>query len=292
VNQKSGNQTRLIINADDFGLTKGVTDGIARGHRQGVVTSTSMMANQSASAYAAALLPELPELSVGVHLTLSEGRPVLPAGHVPTLVNASGEFYGQSEVTRRLSRWKFSTSEIESEFLAQIRWLKNLGVTLTHADSHHHMHIYPNSIGPYCAALRAEGITRSRAPRHWSWPAVGRIGGPHGGGTITRLMKSAYMEYVQRVTFRPFQLPDSCVTAHPMFQRNWSRIEEGWALTLQNLPAGTYELGCHPGLKDPDFFEADDLATRRELELRILTGPQISSTISDRKIKLIRYTDL
>jgi chitin disaccharide deacetylase len=289
---RNSKQTRLIINADDFGLNKGVTDGIAQAHREGVVTSTSMMANQSASEYAAAMLRELPDLSVGVHLTLSQGRPILPAASVPTLVDAHGEFYGQSEVIRRLSRWMFSTSEIEAEFRAQILWLKQRGIALTHADSHHHIHIYPSSIGSYCAALRAEGITRSRASRHWSWPAVGRMGGPHGGGTATRLLKSAYMEYVQRVTLRRFQLPDSCVTAHPRFQRNWNEIGRGWTLSLKNLPAGDFELGCHPGFSETGLNSVDELEGRRELELQVLTSQEISGMIASRQIELIRYTDL
>lgn len=290
--QSANHQTRLIVNADDFGLSKGVTDGIARAHREGIVTSASMMANQPASEYAVAMLPELHNLCIGVHLTLSQGRPILPAEQVPSLVDANGEFYGQSEVIRRLSRWVLSTSEIEAEFRAQIQWLKHRGIALTHADSHHHTHLYPNSIGPYCAALRAEGITRSRAPRHWSWPAVGRVGGPHGGSTATRLMKSAYMEYIQRVTLRRFQLPDSCVTAHPRFQRNWNEIGEGWTLSLKNLPAGNFELGCHPGFSGTGLMATDDLAGRRELEFEVLTSQKMKDMIASRKIELIRYTDL
>jgi chitin disaccharide deacetylase len=285
-------KTRLITNADDFGLSKGVTDGIVQAHREGVVTSTSMMANQPASEYAAALRPELPELCIGAHLTLSQGRPILPADRVPSLVNTHGDFYGQPEVIRRLFRWMFSTTEIEAEFRAQIRWLKKHGITLTHADSHYHMHLYPNSIGAYCAALQAEGITRSRAPRVWCWPRAGRIGGPHAGGTASRLMKSAYMEYIQRITLRQFQLPDYCVTAHPMFRRLWNRIGEGWGLALENLPDGTFELGCHPGFSDPNFTETENFASRRELELSVLTGQLIKDVISSKKIQLIRYTDL
>lgn len=283
---------RLIVNADDFGMSKGVTDGIVQAHLEGVVTSTSLMANMPCSEYAASLRSSVPMLCIGVHLTLSQGRPVLPPERIPTLVDSNGAFHEYSEAIRRLKRREFLPSEMEAEFRAQIAWLKARGINPSHADSHHHTHLYPCSIGAYRAALLKEHIPYSRAPRHWSYPAAGLVGGPHGGGTIRRVMVSAYMEYLQRVSLRKFILPKSSVTAHPEFQRKWANIGEGWSQTLRNLPAGDFELGCHPGFPESNLSEADAIADRREIELRFLMSQEIKDVIAQREIHLIRFTDL
>jgi len=115
---------RLIINADDFGWTRGITDGILRAHKDGVVTNTSLLVNQPASEYAIAQMRTAPRLGVGIHLNLCSGAPVLPASRVPSLVGPDGNFHAAIEMARRLSRWRVSTSEIEAEFRAQIQWAR------------------------------------------------------------------------------------------------------------------------------------------------------------------------
>ncbi len=283
---------RLIVNADDFGLNKGVTDGIVRAHLEGVVTSTSLMANMPGREYATSLRSSVPGLSIGVHLTLTQGRPVLPPEQLSSLVDSKGYFYSYPEAIRRFKHRRASSKEIEAEFRAQICWLKEHGIAPSHADSHHHIHLYPCSIGAYRAAIVKEGIPYSRAPRHWSYPAVGIIGGPHGGGTIRRLAVSAYMEYLQRITLRRMILPKSCVTAHPRFQHKWTNIAEGWSQILNNLPPGDFELGCHPGLLDNSASQPDEIADRRALELLVLTSQEIKDIIANREIQLIRFPDL
>src|SRR5262245_49085000 len=125
---------RLIINADDYGLSRGITEGILLTHRKGLLTSASLMVNQPATEYAVRKAPEAPQLGIGIHLNLTEGKPVLPKERVPTLVNPAGEFPGPAEMGRRLLRWRASTAEIEAEFRAQIRLMKSLGLVPTHAD--------------------------------------------------------------------------------------------------------------------------------------------------------------
>lgn len=286
------NQCRLIVNADDFGFSKGVTDGIVTAHLEGVVTSTSMMANMPASEYAAEVHQKVPSLAVGAHLVLSQGRPILPPERVPSLVTSDGCFYSYAEVISRLSRWKFAAAEIEAEFRAQLQWLRAHGVQPTHADSHHHVHLYPSSIGPYRAALMAEGVKSSRAPRHWSYPSKGWFDGPHGGGKVRKTVVAGYMAYLQYVNLRPFTLPDLCVTAHPAFQRSWKQIGEGWTRTLRHLPDGAFELGCHPGVSDELSCASDEIAERREIELGVLTGQQMKDVVRERGIRLIQYGDL
>lgn len=95
---------RLIVNADDFGWSRSITDGILCAHREGIVTDTSLLANQPASEYGISQLPSVPRLGVGIHLNLCSGAPVLPAEQVPSLVGADGNFHSAPEMLRRLAR--------------------------------------------------------------------------------------------------------------------------------------------------------------------------------------------
>ena len=96
---------KLIINADDLGLSRGITDGIVLAHREGILTSASLMVNQPATEYAVEQLRCLPTLDVGIHLNLCQGSPVLPAKSVPSLVDSTGKFHSPGEMGRRLVRW-------------------------------------------------------------------------------------------------------------------------------------------------------------------------------------------
>src|SRR6266481_5597169 len=109
---------RLIVNADDLGLSRGITDGILFSHQQGIVTSASYMVNQPASEYAAERLREFPTLDVGIHLNLCQGKPVLPPSAVPTLVDSDGCFLPPPRMARRLTLWRASPKEIHIEFCA------------------------------------------------------------------------------------------------------------------------------------------------------------------------------
>ena len=286
---------RLIVNADDMGVSRGVTEGILLAHRKGVVTSTSLMVNQAASEYAIEQLRATPTLGVGIHLNLSEGTPLLPPNEVPTLVSNSGAFYPPEEIMRRLRRWQVSPQEIAAEFHAQIRWMKDRKVNPTHADSHHHVHLYPCAIRAFRSAVETEGITRIRSPRHRYWPANGSIGGPHAGAWPRRLLVSAYMDLVQFIVFCRFAMPDSCLNPPPQYRDNLPLLSEGWISALQAIPPGTYELVCHPGIPEPAFSENicwSEWAKRRQIEFDILTNPQFRAVIENNDIKLISFRPL
>ena len=115
-------ETRLIVNADDFGMSRGISDAILLAHRRGFLTSASLMTNMPAAEYAAACLAKAPALGVGVHLNICDGRPLMPIGEVPTLVDAKGAFHPARVMIRKLWRWQVSGRQIEAEFRAQIRW--------------------------------------------------------------------------------------------------------------------------------------------------------------------------
>jgi chitin disaccharide deacetylase len=283
---------RLIINADDYGWSVGITEGVLHAHKTGVVTSASLMANQPATDYAITRLREFPDLGVGVHLNLCDGRPVSPLCDVPSLVRPDGTFYPAGEMMSRLRRWQVSSKDIEREFRAQIQSIELRGVHPTHADSHQHLHLYPCAVRAFRRAVEAEGIRCVRAPRHQYWPKNGQIAGPYGGPVYRRLLMTAYVQWLQQTVFRNLTLPDSCLVYHPRYRVSPDLLCAGWTEALANLPAGTYELGCHPGLSEAGFSESDSFSARRELELRILTDREFRSVIETREIELITYREL
>lgn len=128
--------TKLIINADDFGYSKGVNYGIIESHLNGVVSSTTMMANMNGLEHALKLIPFVPDLGIGIHLSLTMGRPV--TGHASNLVDELGVFKSREY-------YKTHTADLDqlyTEWKAQIEKLLNLGVELTHIDSHHYVHTF------------------------------------------------------------------------------------------------------------------------------------------------------
>jgi len=284
---------RLIVNADDLGMSPGVTDGILFAHRHGAVTSTSMMVNQPSSEYAVQQLRGVPDLSVGVHLTLDQGRPVLPASKIPTLVTEDGFFYGNDELRARLWRRKVSAHEIEAEFRAQIQWMKEHGILPSHADSHRHVHFYPYVARAFYRACQKEQIARVRVPRIRHYPRSGYVGGPHAGAFHRRLLVTLYMELLMRGRFHSLRRADCRVEADPKYNKQ-DALSEGWRLALENLPAGTYEFVCHPGFAEdnPMTREFPGFTRRRELELEILTDRNFLSLILSKRIQLINFHQL
>jgi predicted glycoside hydrolase/deacetylase ChbG (UPF0249 family) len=280
---------RLIINADDFGWTRGITDGILRSHNDGLVTSTSLLVNQPASEYAIAQMRNAPRLGVGIHLNLCSGAPVLPASQVPTLVAANGNFYPDNEMARRLILWRVSSQEIEAEFRAQIQWARERGVDIAHADSHYHVHLYPVAVYAFQRAVLGEGIRYIRSPLNMVSPRVGIVPQSHGGPAYRRLAIMAYMHLLQAVPFRRLSSADFCLVPPTEFRCNLTRLKEGWHLAIGNLPNGCYEFSCHPGVRDGGYPETDNLRERREFELQILTDPELRRVVQQQQIDLINY---
>lgn len=134
---------KLIVNADDFGMSPEINEGIKRGIKAGVVTSVSVMANMPYIDDAVAFLKKHPEISVGLHLNLTEGSPVSGLRAVSTLVREDGNFYYWKGMVLNLMTKTVSLVEIQHELVAQYNTLKKSGILVDHIDSHHHIHLYP-----------------------------------------------------------------------------------------------------------------------------------------------------
>ncbi|HVU48492.1 MAG TPA: ChbG/HpnK family deacetylase, partial [Terracidiphilus sp.] len=162
---------RLIINADDFGLTNGVNRAISGLNCASVLTSTTLMARAGATDAAIELAHASPSLSVGCHVVLVDGDPVLPARAIPSLVDSkTGSFrITLGAFLRQLLTGRIRPEEIEAEARAQIESLQSRGVRITHIDTHKHTHMFPSVLRPVLRAARACGIRAVRNPFEPAW---------------------------------------------------------------------------------------------------------------------------
>lgn len=283
---------RLIINADDFGLTSGVNRAIAEGNRNGVITSATLMANAQAFPEAASLVRTLPNLKTGCHVVLIDGNPVSP--DLSSLVNGSSRFHTSlKQFAYAAVRKQISTAEIEREAAAQIRKIQSVGITLTHVDSHKHTHMFPHVLRPVLRAARACGIRAVRNPfeplRVWSRGAV--LGTPalwlrSAGVMAFQIFASEFRTALREADMVSTDGTVGIAVTGKLDQKILLQI-------LSALPDGTWELVCHPGYSDADLKAAGTrLIQSREIELSALTSQQTKQTLERQNIKLISYADL
>ena len=284
---------RLIVNADDFGLTQGVNRATVEAHSDGIVTSATLMANGGAFEDAIQSALSTPRLSVGCHVVLVDGLPVLGVGRTPTLSNrkADGRFYeGLSGFAMRAVLGRIDPEEIEAEVTAQIRKLQAAGVAVSHVDAHKHTHIFPTVLRPLLRAARACGVPAVRnpfGPVHFSilakrpslWKRYGQVTVlSRLGGTFRRSVADAGM-----------LTPDGTVGVVSTGAMD-GRIFES---IVDRLPEGTWELVCHPGYNDADLGRIQTrLRESRAVELRLLTSPEARETLARSGVQLISYRDL
>jgi hopanoid biosynthesis associated protein HpnK len=284
----------LIVNADDFGWTEGVNRGIVETFRNGIVTSTSLLANGAAFADALEKASSAPGLGVGVHLNLSDGAPVADRESVTSLLNDEGEFAGGPEsLLLRRARRGLLLGEVEREWEAQIEKVRDAGIEPTHLDGHKHVHMLP---GLFEIALKL-------AKRH----EIGAIRIAHEASSLRAALSSGEKQrgavvLKQGVQARGLKLlardareqaERAGIGAADYFcgiAQTGELTKEGVARLLKNLPDGTTELMCHPGYVDAALLKtATRLQDSRRTELEILTDTAIRNLVASQGIRLIDY---
>jgi hopanoid biosynthesis associated protein HpnK len=288
---------RLIVNADDFGLTTKINQAIIDAHHCGLISSTSLLANGEAFSSAVALSRQEPRLGVGVHLNLTEGQPVAPASSIPSLVNGQGFFARKpASLWRAMILRRVSTVDIEKELRAQIEKVLAAGIVATHLDSHKHVHALP-ALGRMCLRLaRQYDIPAIRCVAE-RWSALGCLLGrfPHAKVAIFRqLLNSLTLATVSRRWSR--QLRRACIACAENFYGltpTGFLDENVLREILCHLPDGTSELMCHPGFVDKALKQTPTrLVEQREMEYQALTRPEIKLLVKDLGIELVNYGEL
>jgi len=268
---------QLIVNADDFGLTRGINRAILELHRQGVLTSATLMANAPATGDAIALAQQTPSLGVGCHIVLVDGDPLLSTQReIPNLGDPITGKLRQTLINFLAGTYRYwparhprMAGEIEAETAAQIAKLQQAGLKLTHIDTHKHTHVFPVVLRPLLRAAKAAGIRAIRNPFEPAWSLRATPGAPWIRRTEVSLLRLFEPAFRRIVAEGGFSTTNGAIGVLATGTLNASTVNA----LLRNLPPGTWELVSHPGYNDADLARAHTrLLASRETEREALTS--------------------
>ena len=269
---------RLIVNADDFGRSPSINEAVARAHREGILTSASLMVNEPACAGAVALARENPKLGVGLHLALVRGKSALSPDKIPGLVNGRGEFSDRPIVVGM--RYFFNRDlqvQLRAEIHSQFERFRATGLPLDHVNGHLHLHLHPAIFRILMEDAAKLGIRHLRLTREPFWMDV-----PLAQGSRLHRSKDAAIFFL--LSWRAGRALRRMKIRHT--QRIFgllqnARVNEACLLRLLAiLPSGDSELYSHPSLDEGKH------------ELDALISPRVRKRIEELGIQLIRYQDL
>jgi predicted glycoside hydrolase/deacetylase ChbG (UPF0249 family) len=296
---------KLIVNADDFGLTPGVNRGIVETNADGIVSSTTLMANGPAFEDAVKISRSAANLSVGCHVVLADGTPVSTPDTIDTLLAIRsaepGKFYSSlSAFAARAMLGGFDRDQLVAEITAQIRKLQAAGIQVTHLDTHKHAHIFPEILGALLRAARICGVRAIRNPfvpvkampaklfkgKRDLWKRYGKV----------RMLHTFSGQFLQRTRRAGLLTPDGVLgvieTGASDRDGDSSSYSSLLRNTLANLPEGTWELVCHPGYNDADLRTLRTrLLDSRDEERRLLISPELRQFLEEQKIQVITYRE-
>jgi hopanoid biosynthesis associated protein HpnK len=277
----------LIINADDFGLSEGTNRAIVRAYREGILTSASLMVGGKAFDEAVSIAREIPGLQVGLHLTLVQGRSVLPPEEIPALVNGEGNFTDDPvNAGMRYFFVRSLKSQLYREMEAQIRAFRKTGISLSHIDGHLNIHMHPVVFDILLDLMPKYGISSFRLTREnlLSNLAVDRE-------RILGKMADAFIfSCLARRCRAGLEKLGITYVAEVKGLLNSGRMTEQYLLrALVGLTAGTTEIYFHPGCHPcgeirrlmPDYLH--------EQELSALTSPRVREKLVELGIRLRNY---
>ena len=294
---------RLIVNADDFGLTAGVNRAIVEASSRGLVTSTTLMANARAFAEAAELAREFAasgaRLSVGCHVMLVDGEPLLPPHQIESLLEPETGLRKRrlrdklGNFAVRAISGRLKAAEIEAEAIAQMQRIQQAGIRLSHFDTHKHTHMFPVVLGALLRAARLCGVRAVRNPfeallplplrflreRKYLWTRFAEIS----------VLRTLGFGLRRRIESHGLRTTDGSLGVLVTGSLDLELFLE----TVENVPEGTWEFVCHPGYDDADLAQVRTrLRQSRVQELAVLTSSEAREALSQKGIQLISYHEL
>ncbi len=293
---------RLILNADDFGLTPGINRAIAELHASGALTSATLMANGPAFDDAVRIAHAQPTLGIGCHIVLTDGTPLSPPETIPTLLGRDRKSFRPSLTDFFLAVLigKVSEADIAREAQAQIQRLQHAGIQITHVDTHKHTHILKRVARPLLAICERMGVQAIRNPFEPRWSiALGK-------SPILRRLQLRSLRHLRPSFLALPQIRDGRVrtTSGTLGISATGHLNPTTLRTMLNaMPGGTWELVCHPGYNDRDL---DAVTTRlratRDIERAALleafssvssqeTHPPLTELINYREVAQLAAAD-
>ncbi|WP_307761412.1 ChbG/HpnK family deacetylase [uncultured Phascolarctobacterium sp.] len=280
---------KLIVNADDFGLHQAINDGIIKGHKDGFITSTSLMCGADAFDDAVSQAKQYPNLGVGIHLTLvGGGKPLVPARQLRTLVDESGRL--PADYTVFAKRWyasKIKKKEVIEELQAQMERGLNCGLTITHIDSHQHLHVLPGVTDIVLQLCSDFGVKKIRMPQEgWFWrggfnSSAGRFIGREGLSFCSALAKRKAQQ------------------AKLSYPQHFFGMLAGGNLNdflvgeiIKNIPEGVSEIMTHPGMDAEILEKSFAWKYHWEDELQAFLSEKNKRLLEQQQVTLINFGGL
>jgi predicted glycoside hydrolase/deacetylase ChbG (UPF0249 family) len=292
----------LIVNADEFGLTEGINEGIIEVHSHGIVTSTTMVANLWAFDHAVALSRKYPSLAVGVHLNLTHGAPILPPGRVHTLVDHNGYFFRRRPFLQRLILGQISMIQVYEEFRAQIDKVIAAGISPSHIDSHESVYMYPDLffkvVTPVARLYRLPIRLQQERMDRRSFTSRGAYRHYLESEAFWKnhVMYALARRYRARLRRCGIGTTDHFLSTFSCLRRNPADLRGGLVRDLRDLAPGTTELMVHPGFSDSrleNLLDGGTVAARwREEEVRVLADRDLRSLLNRLAVDRIDYRAL
>ena len=275
---------QLIVNADDYGRTPGIVQGILQAHREGIVTSTTVMMNMPGIETSLRLARQEPGLGLGVHLDFTTWKPLLPPREVPSLVDPEGFFWRADAWYSRLDR--INSTELWAEWQAQLALFRDVAGEPDHLDCHHFLHLYPPIFEVYLKLARHEDMPirvpfEAEAVNDEDSIAIGKDIGL--SPEVVAFILNADRDLLRA---QLVQHPDHFVGG---FYGD-DNLRVGRLLEiLEAVPEGVSELMVHPGLADEELCSTSSYTWQREREVEILCHPDIQEHLDTLGIVLVNY---
>jgi predicted glycoside hydrolase/deacetylase ChbG (UPF0249 family) len=275
---------QLIVNADDFGFSPGISEGILHAHREGIVTSTTVAANMADAGASVARLAEAPELGVGVHLNASQGPALSEAGK--RLADATGEMnHSANGLILACAKHPSLLDAVEAEYEAQIQWCLDHGIAPTHLDSHRHAHGYWPIFRRVVRLARRYTIRFVRRHRE-------RLPGPGWPIPEKKQRRTAWILNLLG-SLQPTLGGDRIATTGTWGVAHTGQYDADWLeMVIRRVPSGVTELMTHPGRECDIPNEASRLRESRVAELEALCDDRVRIAIDEEGIELIHYGTL
>lgn len=261
---------RLIINADDYGLTPGINRGIQALQASGSLTSATIMAGTVYAQQAAAYAGAHPAMGAGCHIVLVDGDPVAPAAEIASLLRPGAPSFYRTlgEFLWALLSGLIQPKHIEREARAQLVRLQGMGIKLTHVDTHKHTHMFPAVLRPVLDAAKSAGIRAVRNPFEPEWSVRAT---PAASWTRKAEVNILRALYARQFAFVTQQWGFTTSNGTMGIAATGSLDEPTLRSILQAMPEGTWELVCHPGHVDAALLHVDTrLRQSREIEFECL----------------------
>lgn len=274
---------RVIITADDLGKSQAINQGIERGHREGLITSASLLVNGKVLADALHRIEGVPGLDVGLHLNLVEGRPISRPDKVPTLIHSEKGFHpGYRPFLKAFYRGKIAMADLEREIRAQIEKFLEYRGLITHLDSHQHLHFQPQIWRLLIQLCQEYPIKALRWPVERSMPGLPK-GSFLGGWAKSSLLRLAARRIREQGERSQIKIPDHFIGLIHGGKMTSSTLRA----LLGSVREGITEIMTHPGIENDPARKS----YRMREELEALTDPEVRREIREKGIELISFRD-